>query len=76
MENVTQKNEKSIPGVIKIDEKEVFDHLDTLVKQSVEDAINSLLDAEAPMSRNSPVPSARTWRMFPGLRDSRCSRRK
>ena len=47
MENVAQKNEKSIPGAIKIDEKEVFDHLDTLVRQSVEDTINSLLDAEA-----------------------------
>ena len=35
MENVAQKNEKSIPGAIKIDEKEVFDHLDTLVRQSV-----------------------------------------
>ena len=47
MENVAQKNEKSIPGAIKIDEKEVFDHLDTLVRQSVEETINSLLDAEA-----------------------------
>ena len=37
MENVAQKNEKSIPGAIKIDEKEVFDHLDTLVRQSVPD---------------------------------------
>ena len=24
------------------------------------------------MLRNSPVPSAKTWRMFPGLPDSRC----
>ena len=47
MENVAQKIEKSIPGAIKIDEKEVFDHLDTLVRQSVEETINSLLDAEA-----------------------------
>ena len=47
MENVAQKNEKSIPGAIKIDEKEFFDHLDTLVRQSVEEAINSLLEAEA-----------------------------
>ena len=47
MENVAQKNEKSIPGAIKIDEKEVFDHLDNLVRQSVEETINSLLDAEA-----------------------------
>ena len=35
LENVAQKIEKSIPGAIKIDEKEVFDHLDTLVRQSV-----------------------------------------
>jgi transposase-like protein len=27
--------------------KEVFDHLDPLLRQSVEEAINSLLDAEA-----------------------------
>ena len=47
MENVAQKIEKSIAGLIKIDEKEVFDHLDTLVRQSVEETINSLLDAEA-----------------------------
>ena len=47
MENVAQKNEKSILGAIKIDEKEAFDHLDTLVRQSVEETINSLLDAEA-----------------------------
>ena len=47
MENVAQKIEKSIPGAIKIDEKEVSDHLDTLVRQSVEETINSLLDAEA-----------------------------
>ena len=47
MENVAQKIEKSIPEAIKIDAKEVFDHLDTLVRQSVEETINSLLDAEA-----------------------------
>lgn len=47
MENVTQKNEKSIVGAIKINEKEIGDHLNQLVRQSVEDTINSLLDAEA-----------------------------
>ena len=31
MENVTQKNEKSISGAIKIDEKEIGDHLNQLV---------------------------------------------
>ena len=34
MENVTQKNEKSISGAIKIDEKEIGDHLNQLVRQS------------------------------------------
>ena len=47
MGNVTQKNEKSISGAIKIDEKEIGDHLNQLVRQSVEDTINSLLDVEA-----------------------------
>ena len=32
LENAAQKIEKSISGAIKIDEKEVFDHLDTLVR--------------------------------------------
>ena len=34
MENVTQKNEKSIAGAIKIDEKEIGDYLNQLVRQS------------------------------------------
>ena len=41
------KNKKSISGAIKIDEKEIGDHLNQLVLQSGEDIINSLLDAEA-----------------------------
>ena len=32
MENVTQKNEKSIAGAIKINKKETGDHLDKLVR--------------------------------------------
>ena len=47
MNNVAQKNEKSIVGAIKINEKEIGDHLNQLVRQSVEDTLNSLLDAEA-----------------------------
>ena len=41
------KNEKSIGGLIKIDENGSGAHLNQLVRQSVEDTINSLLDAEA-----------------------------
>ena len=46
MENVAQENEKAIPGAIKIDEKEIRTHLDGLVRQSVEDTLNALLNAE------------------------------
>ena len=42
MNNVVPKNEKSIVGTIKINEKEIDDHLNQLVRQSVEDTINSL----------------------------------
>ena len=35
MENVAQKNEKSIARAIKIDEKEIGDHLNQLVRQAV-----------------------------------------
>ena len=47
MNNVAQKSEKSIVGAIKINEKEIGDHLNQLIRQSVEDTLNSLLDAEA-----------------------------
>ena len=47
MRNVAQKSEKSISGAIKINEKEIVDHLSQLVRQSVADTINSFLDAEA-----------------------------
>ena len=47
MENVVQETEKTISGAIKVDEKEIRDHLDGLVRQSVEDTLNALLNAEA-----------------------------
>ena len=47
MENVAQETEKAISGAIKIDEKEIRDHLDGLVSQSVEDTLNALLNVEA-----------------------------
>lgn len=45
MGNVTPKTEKSISGAIKIDEKEIGNHLNQLVRQSVEDTINSSSNA-------------------------------
>lgn len=47
MENVAHETEKAISGAIKIDEKEIQDHIDGLVRQSVEDTLNALLNAEA-----------------------------
>ena len=35
MENVVHENEKAIPGAIKIDEKEIRDHLDGVIRQSI-----------------------------------------
>jgi len=47
MNNVAQNNEKSIIGAIKIDKKEVQEHMDKLVRESVEEVLNKLLNAEA-----------------------------
>lgn len=47
MENVAHETEKAISGAIKIDEKEIQDHIDGLVRPSVEDTLNALLNAEA-----------------------------
>ena len=41
------KRKKAISGVIKFDEKEIQKHIDGLVRQSVEDTLNALLNAEA-----------------------------
>ena len=47
MNNVAQNDEKSIIGAIKIDKKEVQEHMDKLVRESVEEVLNKLLNAEA-----------------------------
>ena len=47
MNNVAQNGEKSIIGAIKIDKKEVQEHIDKLVRESVEEVLNKLLNAEA-----------------------------
>ena len=58
MGNVAHETEKAISGAIKIDEKEIQDHIDGLVRQSVEDTLNALLNAEADAIRPSRAP----WR--------------
>ena len=66
MENVVQKDEKSIAGVIKINEKGVLDHIDGLVRQSVEDTLNALLNAEA-----DAICNASRYQRSPDRQDTR-----
>ena len=66
MENVAQENEKAIPGAIKIDEKEIRTHLDGLVRQSVEDTLNALLNAEA-----DAICQASRYQRSPDRQDTR-----
>lgn len=47
MSNVAQVDEKVLSKAFKIDEKEIKSHLSSLVKESVEETLNSLLNAEA-----------------------------
>ena len=66
MENVVQENEKAISGAIKIDEKEIRTHLDGLVRQSVEDTLNALLNAEA-----DAICQASRYQRSPDRQDTR-----
>ena len=66
MENVAQKNEKSISGAIKVDEKEVMEHLDDLVRKSVEDTLNTLLNEEA-----DAICNAARYQRSPDRQDTR-----
>ena len=68
MENVAQKNEKSISGAIKVDEKEVMEHLDGLVRKSVEDTLNTLLNEEA-----DAICNAGRYQRSPDRQDTRLS---
>ena len=42
-----ENNSKYLHKIIKIDEGKIKDHLGNLVKKSVEDTLNAMLDAEA-----------------------------
>ena len=66
MENVVQENEKAISGAIKIDEKEIRTHLDGLVRQSVEDTLNALLNTEA-----DAICQASRYQRSPDRQDTR-----
>ena len=67
MENVAQETKKAISGAIKVDEKEIRDHLDRLVRQSVEDTLNALLNEEADVFFCAATPCARISATFPCL---------
>ena len=55
MENVAHETEKAISGAIKIDEKEIQDHIDGLVRQSVEDTLNAAHQGGRGRSESSPA---------------------
>ena len=66
MENVAQKNEKSISGAIKVNEKEVMEHLNGLVRKSVEDTLNTFLNKEA-----DTICNAARYQRSPDRQDTR-----
>ena len=68
MEKNAHETEKTIVNAIRINEKEVGDHLNRLVRQSVEDTINSLLDAEA-----DTICNAGRYQHSPDRLDTRAS---
>jgi putative transposase len=45
--NISDEGTKNLSNVIKIDEKVIQDHLGEMIKGTVEDTLNALLDAEA-----------------------------
>ena len=60
------ENEKSISGAIKVNEKEVMEHLDGLVRKSVEDTLNTLLNEEA-----DAICNAGRYQRSPDRQDTR-----
>lgn len=54
MNNVAQ-NDEEIIGAIRIDKKEVQNHMDKPVRESVEEVLNKLLNAEADAIGNVTV---------------------
>ena len=43
---MTEDSKKTLGNVVQIDEKRIHDHLGELVRGTVEETLNSLLDAE------------------------------
>ncbi len=58
-----KKNEKSISGAIKVNEKAVMEHLDALIRKSVEDTLNALLNEEADAICTAGINEARIDRI-------------
>jgi len=61
--------DKGLGKVIRLDEKEVADHLGELVRQSVEETLNQMLDAEADRLCN-----AKRYERSPDRQDTRAGR--
>ena len=66
IENVAQKNEKSISGAIKVNEKEVMEHLDRLVRKFVEDTLNTFERRSGCNLQRRPVSAKSGSTGYPG----------
>ena len=44
MSKIVSEREKSLPNVVKINEKEIRDHLSEMVRLTVEETLNRMLD--------------------------------
>ena len=61
-----KKNGKVISGAIKIEEKAILTHLDGLIRQSVEDTLNALLNTEV-----NAICQALRYQRSPDRQDTR-----
>ncbi len=67
MEETVAREAKAVTGgMVRIDEQEVKEHLNAIVRQSVEETLNHLLDQEA-----DRLCSARRYQRSPERRDTR-----
>lgn len=75
---MTEDSKKTLGNVVQIDEKRIHDHLGELVRGTVEETLNGLLDAEADAlcgsrryerspDRTDTGPAATTARCAPRL---------
>ena len=72
---ITEESGAKLEGVIRVDESEIRSHVDEVVRQSVEETLNGLLEAEADQLCQGVLGGSRANAIILGgylLRDSSC----